>query len=778
MTASVDDDQIARFLTVLEQRAPRPLTIVELARALHLDRYDRRLLQAGLEAQVAARRLRRIGKTRYQWVREVDRPTAPARAKASAARKQAPRVEGRYARVQAGFGFVAVTGPAAERYPRDILIPRGSEGAAMHGDRVTVEIMRRDGRNQRVAGRVVAVTRAEPRQLIGSLQRTRQGWCLVPHVDLLPPVLLRGDVVPRRQDEGLVGLVRVTEPPAPGQWPAGELVRVLGSFEDPEVQFLTVALAHDLRIEFPPDVRAEATRLPADPPEADLAGRRDLRAQPFVTIDGETARDFDDAVCVEDDGRTTRLWVAIADVSHYVRPRSALDAEAALRGTSVYFPDRAVPMLPHELSTTLCSLNPGRPRLVLVAELTYDDHGRRTSADFYRGVIQSRARLTYTQVAAVLSDADTSQIRAWREELGTLVPQLARMRALMLLLYRNRVAAGSLDLDLPEAMVDLSEEGRSVGIRLLQRNDAHRLIEELMLEANRAVAVFLGERDVPIPYRIHEAPRPADVDDLNELLGVFGLHLAYRDEVRPADVQRLLRRLDGHPLARVLSRQVLRALAKAQYDTTNAGHFGLAFADYCHFTSPIRRYPDLLVHRQLGRVFDDDLATAHASAAALEHASVESSRAERSAMEAERAMLDVKKAEFMLGHLLEPGPATIVGVAKSGFFVELDAYPVEGLVRSDTLTDDAYRFDERQRALVGLRGRRPYRLGDRVVVEATDASLERGQVDFRVLERIGSPARTRAKRPVPTERPRKTPRQKRGTQPRDERRTSRRTKRR
>lgn len=272
-----------------------------------------------------------------------------------------------------------------------------------------------------------------------------------------------------------------------------------------------------------------------------------------------------------------------------------------------------------------------------------------------------------------------------------------------------------------------------------------------MLEANRAVAIFLGARGVPLPYRIHEPPDPADVDDLNEFIGAFGMRLTYEGRVEPSDVQRLLRRLDGHPLARVLSRQVLRALTKAQYSTSNAGHFGLAFADYCHFTSPIRRYPDLLVHRQLGRVFDGELDAARAGADALEKASVESSRAERAAMEAERAMLDLKKAEFMRGHLREPGPATIVSVLKFGFFVELDAYPVEGLVRVETLADDQYRFVETQRALVGVRKRQRYRLGDRVLVEATDVSLERRQIDFRLLERIT--ARTSAA-PAPSGTPR------------------------
>jgi ribonuclease R len=458
---------------------------------------------------------------------------------------------------------------------------------------------------------------------------------------------------------------------------------------------------------------------------------------PFVTIDGETARDFDDAVALEqlDDGGY-RLWVAIADVAHYVRPGSALDAEAAQRGTSVYFPDRAIPMLPPELSTDLCSLRPERDRLVLVAELRLDRGGVRQEVQCYRGVIRSHARLTYTKVAAVLSDADTPEIRVWRAELTRLLPQLRSMQALMRILYRNRVAAGSLDLDLPEALVDLSEEGRSVGVRLLQRNDAHRLIEEFMLEANRAVAAFLESQQVPFPYRIHEPPDAEDIDDLNAFLGPFGLHCAYDGRVSPPDVQKLLTALDGHRLARVLTRQVLRSLKQAQYSVANAGHFGLAFATYCHFTSPIRRYPDLLVHRQLGQVLDGEVPEARAQVERLEASSVESSQHEREAVAAERAMLDLKKAEFMLEHLLEPSLGTIVSVTEFGFYVELDAYPIEGLVRADTLPDERFSFIADERALKGWHTGQRFRLGDRVEVEATNVSLQRRQIDFTLVRRL------------------------------------------
>ena len=742
-----EDGDVASCLTLLEQRAPRPLSIPELARLLALEHYDRRAIRAGLEAAVARGALRRIGKTRYQWQRDgeraAERPARPPRVRPAGA-----TFEGRYARVRAGFGFVEVLGPAGRQFARDILIPVGQDGGALHGDRVRVEVVRRDRRTQRATGRVTAVLERLHEEIIGTLERHRQSWLALPFDERLPVVTLVGTPQPAAADAGLVARVRLVPPPAGFVGACGALAEVLGPGDDPEVQFQAIASEHGLRVAFPPEVTAEAERLPVDPHDADGVGRHDLRHLPFVTIDGESARDFDDAVCLEErpDGGAT-LWVAIADVAHYVRPGSALDAEAAARGTSVYFPDRAIPMLPARLSTQLCSLNPDRDRLVLVAELGYDRRGQRDRFACRPGVIRSRARLTYTQVAAVLSDAETAEIAAWRAQLADLLPQLRRMRALMLALYQQRLREGSLDLDLPEALVDLSEEGRSVGVRVAPRNDAHRLIEEFMLEANRAVAAWLRDAGIPLPYRVHEPPAPDDVDELNQLLGPFGMFVAYRGVVRPADLQRLLDQLETHRLGHVLSRQVLRALRQARYSTVNAGHFGLAFPIYCHFTSPIRRYPDLLVHRQIHRLLADEGAAARAASAALEAACVHSSQAEREAMDAERAMLDLRKADFMLGHLLEPEPATVVSVIGAGVFVELDAYPIEGLVRADEIPGDHYVYVEAERALVGMRTRQRVRLGDRVVVEATNVSLQRRRIDFALLRRLSAGPREPAPAP-------------------------------
>jgi ribonuclease R len=754
MRADRSAELLAPYLAMLEQKAPRPLTIADMVRMLGVDRYDRKALRAGLDSAVATRRLRRIGKTRYQWQREAEAPRSrgvPAR------RGAALRALGRFTRVRAGYGFVEVLDRSNAGFGRDILIPSGMEGGARHGDEVSVEIIRRDAHRRRAVGRVVAVTGRMHDSVIGTLERHGRRWLLVPLNDLDPPLVI-GGVPPDAGQEGLVAQVRPSLDAA-GSASSGTVERILGAPDNPDVQVACIIYEYGLRSEFPEAVAAEAAALPGDPQPADLAGRRDLRALPFVTIDGETARDFDDAVCLQAEaGGGSRLWVAIADVAHYVRPDSALDDEAAARATSVYFPDRAIPMLPTRLSNELCSLNPDRDRLVLVAELRFDRAGVRRGAELYRAAIRSQRRLTYTEVAAVLSSTDTADLRARRHALGPLLPMLEQMLTLMRQLNRQRVQDGSLDLDLPEALVDLSESGRSIGVRHEQRNDAHRLIEEFMLEANRAVAEHLRELDIPLPYRIHEPPDPPDVEALNELLGPFGFAVEYRGPVRPADVQRLLDQLQGHPLARALSRQVLRALRQARYSIVNAGHFGLAFPVYCHFTSPIRRYPDLLVHRQLGRLFDGQAGAARDAAPALDAASLHSSQSERSAMEAERAMLDLKKCEFMLAHLLEPEPASVVSVTGAGLFVELDAYPVEGLVRADDIPDDRWYFIEEERALKGMRTRQRYRLGDRVMVEATNVSLRRRQIDFAIIKRLPGPRLSAAVEPLRrSKRPRTKP---------------------
>lgn len=738
-----DSPNLKPLLDALEEYSPRPLSIPEIARFAGIGKYDHRELKRALQAVAEEGRIRPIGKSRYQWVKpEWKTHQAPRRAgqkKGDAGR----RVEGLYSRVRQGYGFVEVLTAGGEApFGRDILIPEGMEGEAMHGDRVRVEIVRRDPKTNRTVGRITAVTGRTHEKIIGELEQRPRGWWLVPENELLPRVEITGGKQPRSDQAGLIGLVKLTRMPGRKEPPGGELIDVLGQADDPEVQFLTIALEHGLRIEFPEQALSEAASLPEDPPESEFEGREDLRELPFVTIDGETAKDFDDAVCLEELANGGyRLRVAIADVSHYVRPGSAIDDEACARGTSVYFPDRAVPMLPEALSNELCSLKPERPRLVQVAEMEYDRGGARQKSKFYQGVIRSHARLTYTQVAAMLSEADAPEIRELRERHEPLLPMLRNMHGLMRVLYGNRVRKGSLDLDLPEALVDLSEEGRSVAIRLAQRNDAHRIVEEFMLEANQAVAIHLQEAGVPFPYRVHAPPDEQAIDKLNSALDAFGYAVSYDAEIKPVHIQKLLEEMKGHPLSKILARLVLRSLSQAQYTIQNVGHFGLAFQNYCHFTSPIRRYPDLLVHRQMRRLYEGKREEAAGLEERMAQASLESSQREREAMQAERDMADLKKAEFMLNHLLEPEEGTIISVQPFGFFVELDAFPVEGLVKVDTLGDDYYEHVEEDHALVGRNSGRRFSLGDRVLIECQNVSMKRRQIDFTLLEHI-APAPT------------------------------------
>ena len=626
----------ADLIAILERVAPRSLTIKEIAQRLGLERWDRRALARQLDALAERRQLRPVGKTRYRFAHEVvERKPRPLRP-----RRSPTEVFGRYTRTRSGYGFVEIHGAEAAAFQGDIFVPAGKEMDALHGDRVRVLVVRRDFRTQRASGRVVAVLERAHREILGRLELVPgprwksipSGWRLLPFSEVLPVIEVVGDAPPSREDNGRTVLVRLTRPPVGGSPWRGEVTRRLGGFDDPEVQFLSVATEHGIPLAFEAGTEAEAARLPPDPRPDEFEGREDLRELAFVTIDGETARDFDDAVHLEaTPGGGRRLRVAIADVSHYVLPGSALDAEAASRGTSVYFPDRAIPMLPERLSNQLCSLNPERERLVVVAEMEYDSAGVRRGQRMYRAVLKSRARLTYTEVAALFAGG-----AVWQDPARSELPEmLASMRELMGILHRRRPGAGALDLDLPEIGVELDEKGHARALAVRERNDAHRLIEEFMLEANRVVAEELSGAGLPLPFRIHEPPDPADIEDLNGFLHAAGVHVSTGAQVRPSDIAEALEALRGHRLEKVLSKQILRALKQARYATDNVGHFGLAFELYCHFTSPIRRYPDLLVHRQVTSLLEGRAEAAREAAEELSAASDESSRREREAMAAD-----------------------------------------------------------------------------------------------------------------------------------------------
>ncbi len=659
-----------------------------------------------------------------------------------------------------GYAFLAA--PGESRRGEDLFIGGAGLRPAMHGDTVAVAVRTgRRGRLERPEGRVVRVLARRWERLIGVCRQGRANAYLMPQEPRITYSCRLIDTAGARDGDMVVAAI--TQYPGPYHDLEARVEAVLGPASDPRVETEAVIRRLELPQAFPPEAVAEAARIPTVvdpaalgvlsttlPPPATarrpwhespaLRERLDLRALPLVTIDGETARDFDDAVAVLDGpAGGTRLLVAIADVAHYVPRGSALDHEARARGTSVYFPDRVIPMLPEALSNGICSLNPDVDRLVQAVLLDCDRRGEVLGAAFFPGLMRSRARLTYTEVRQIVGDGD---LRV-RRQYADLVDDLERMAALgeqMAVLRRRR---GSIDLDLPEAEIVLDLTGRPEDIVRAERNAAHRLIESFMLAANEAVAHYLTVRHRPVPYRIHEPPAEDAVRELARFLEGFGLRLAVGEgEVRPSAFQRVLERVAGRPEERLVHTLVLRSMTQARYAPANAGHFGLAAPCYTHFTSPIRRYPDLVLHRILAAHLRGDDRTIGAVSGDLAAITEESSKRERIAMEAEREVVQLKKVQFMQDKVGESFDGFVSGVASFGLFVELERWFVDGLVHVATLADDRYELIEHQHRLVGRRRGRAFRVGDPVRVRIASVSIERKQIDL-VLDEDVPPAKRR-----------------------------------
>jgi len=533
----------------------------------------------------------------------------------------------------------------------------------------------------------------------------------------------------------------LTRYPIGGRPAEGRVVEVLGWPDDPEVEVQSVIRRFDLPHIFEKGVLDEAEGIAETVSADDLKGRTDLRNMPTVTIDGETARDFDDAVSLRREGDNFRLWVSIADVSHYVKKDSPLDREAYLRGTSVYFPDRCIPMLPERLSNGICSLNPQVERLTMTAEMLFDSLGTMLASTFYPSVIKSSARLTYTIVKRIIVDDDRETADKYRPLAG----MLAEMKTLALSLQAMRKKRGSIDFDLPEPEIIIGLTGQTEGIIRAERNLAHQLIEEFMLAANEAVASFITSRDIPFLYRVHENPDPAKLNTFREFVFGFGYEFALvEDRVNPLELQRLLAQADGRPEERMVNYALLRCMKQARYAAENVGHFGLASACYCHFTSPIRRYPDLVVHRILKAALmaggEEKRPSKQLGIATerLGEVAEHTSKRERVAMEAERDVVEMKKLQYMQQHLGEEFDGYISGVTGFGFFVELEELFVEGLVHVSTLADDLYNFVEKQHSLIGQHSRRVFRIGDAARVKVASVSPATRRIEFVLAAHVSS----------------------------------------
>jgi ribonuclease R len=827
----VSREEVIAYLTA----QPQPATIRQIAHGMELKHRGRRFLPRIIQKLKKAGDIEEIhgGRFRLTGSKQTQRPgkprPAPAPAKhdgltgATGAKRSADPnlIAGRMVAHRDGYGFVVPDKPIPG-VEGDLFIGRDGMGDAMHGDSVLARIARRrnDGRAE---GRIVQIVEREHPTLVGLFRYGPHSNVVLPydtrihHEVLIPPGDERSPDLRENLREasgadplakpsthsgvrlaeldGAVVNVEITRFPKGGLAPTGRVLEILGRPGEIGVDVEIIIRKHHLPHTFPEEAIAQAKAAPQDVTEADLGGRRDFRGLPIVTIDGETARDFDDAVYVAPlPNGHFELQVHIADVAHYVQRASPLDQEARLRGNSVYFPNRAVPMLPEELSNGICSLNPKVDRLVMSAIMEMDETGQMVRSDFAPGVIRSVERMTYTNVHKVL-EGDPEMTRRYEPVAGI----FRRMKELALLLNRRRGERGSIDFDLPEPIIEFDEQGRMQGVVRSVRNIAHRIIEEFMLAANEAVAHYLEKRGIASLHRVHEKPDPKKVLEFEELAQAFGYSLGVDDlaerriavkhgqvqaaarvgrkgrgRMRPMTVvlpateeiailpqhyQRLTEKIAGKPEERILSYLMLRSLKQARYAADPLGHFALAVSEYAHFTSPIRRYPDLIVHRILKWALENPTSQAPRAIVTrkgkeesvamlgpyrrveLEGISSECSEAERRAAAAERELIEWKTAQFMESHLGEEYDALIVSVQKFGFFVELVEIFVEGLVSIDRLEEftgqqcvhrdrDHSIVCESHRRSRGAGSRHIYGIGDRIRVRAERIDPQRHRVEF------------------------------------------------
>ncbi|MDO5161519.1 ribonuclease R [Legionella pneumophila] len=529
---------------------------------------------------------------------------------------------------------------------------------------------------------------------------------------------------------GQIVLVELIAYPNKRSQAIGRVIHILGEHMAPGMEIQVAIHAHGIPFEWPDDVLAEVGKIPQQISEEQLKGRTDLRNLPFVTIDGEDAKDFDDAVyCYKKPKGGFQLYVAIADVSHYVAKDSALDQEAARRGNSVYFPGKVVPMLPEALSNGVCSLNPHVDRLCMVAELSITQEGKISRSRFYRAVIHSHARLTYTAVGAWLEQGKTD------EKHQALWPMLESLYDLYHILLDTRRLRGAMDFETTETRIEFDENKKIKCIVPVIRNDAHKLIEECMLAANVATARFLEKAEIPTLYRVHAAPEEDKITALRQFLGELGLSLGGGSQPGPKDFQRTMSMIGDRPEKHLIETVMLRSLKQAQYVESNEGHFGLAYSAYTHFTSPIRRFPDLLIHRAIGHLLDNhpvyEFEYSHED---MNRLGKHSSMTERRADEATREVITWLKCEYMQDKLGQVFKGRISAVTSFGIFVELDEIYVEGLVHVTSLKNDYYTFDSAKHRLIGARGGQVYRLGDKMTVLVARVDLNERKIDFEPVE--------------------------------------------
>lgn len=683
-----------------------PMKMKEMASVLQVKKEERQELKEILDALESEGKIHKTQKGNY-------------------VKGQGNRLTGIYQAHARGFGFVSIEGS-----DDDVFIPEEESGGALQGDEVEIQITRGAGpkTGQRQEGKVIKILKRGMSRIVGYYQKNKSfGFVLPDNQKFLQDVF-----VPEEKSKGAVTghkvVVKLTSYGGDGKKPEGEVVEILGHVNDPGTDVLSIAMSYELPIEFPEKVMNQAERVAKPVSEADRFGRRDLRDVRMVTIDGEDAKDLDDAVSLEVRDGSFYLGVHIADVTNYVQENSALDREAKKRGTSVYLADRVIPMLPHTLSNGICSLNAGEDRLALSCLMKIDENGTIVDHEICESVIRVDRRMTYTAVKQILEDEDEEQCRKYEE----FVPMFREMARLSSILREKRHRRGAVDFDFPETKVILDEQGRPVELKAYERNTATKLIEDFMLAANETVAEDFFWRDIPFVYRIHEAPDEEKIRKLAIFLHNFGytMHIG-NHEVHPKEIQKLLAKVEGKPEEPMIARLALRSMKQAKYTPENEGHFGLAASCYTHFTSPIRRYPDLQIHRIIketlrGRM-DEERIRHYQSI--LEEVTKHASETERRAEEAERETVKLKKVQYMKNFIGEEYEGVISGITKWGMYVELPN-TIEGLVHVVNMTDDHYEYIEDRYEMQGINTGKTYRLGQKVCVRVMAANELQRTIDF------------------------------------------------
>lgn len=683
-----------------------PMKIKELAIILQVPRENREELLEVLEELIRDGKVEQTKRGKYKIA-------------------ETPVFTGKFVGNARGFGFVEL-----EEEKEDIFISEANAGAAVHGDTVQISLLPAKTGKRR-EGVVIKVLDHAITEIVGTYQQSRNFGFVIP--DNLK--FTKDIFIPIEHSRGAVNghkvVVEITDYGSDEKSPEGKVKEIIGHVNDPGTDVLSVVYAYDLPLEFPEKVLNQAERVGCEVTAADCLGRMDLRDWQMVTIDGEDAKDLDDAISITKEGNLYHLGVHIADVTNYVQENSALDREALKRGTSVYLVDRVIPMLPHRLSNGICSLNQGADRLALSCLMDVDEKGNVIGHQIAETVIRVDRRMTYTSVKKILSGDETEA-----EEYRELVPMFRRMEELSALLRARRKKRGSIDFDFPESKILLDKQGRPTEIKPYDRNVATKIIEDFMLLANETVAQDFYWQELPFVYRTHENPDPEKIQQLALFINNFGYAIKNnRDEIHPKEIQKLLARIEGAPEEAMISRLTLRSMKRAQYTVECSGHFGLAAKYYCHFTSPIRRYPDLQIHRIIkdalrGRMNQDKIS--HYQGILPEVAS-HSSQMERRADEAERETEKMKKAEYMEQHVGEVFSGVISGMTNWGFYVELEN-TVEGMVHVTNLYDDRYYYREESFDMAGADTGKVYKLGQRVKIRVLGADKKSRLIDFELAE--------------------------------------------